>query len=255
MFCKELSFSLFTIVIISLTGFSLNVVHAQSMKNDVAMITMKQKPYGFILADGSFTGVLYDILNEIIRESGVGQVNQIIPPKRLVFQLRSNKKTCSLVADSPSSVSSFDFIEPIGYELITGILPRAGLNLIDHEDLKGLTIAVPLGIDIKDTIKNDINFFIISPPQYINAIGMLHKGRVDGIAGAISTLKYIGLAEGMTTKDFGRELVFQRNYVHLVCTYAISRDTRQMLRRAVVKLKENGTIKDILKRYFNESDF
>ncbi len=255
MFSKHLGFLGLIVILLYFAGTPLNRVLAKDINSEIAMVTMDQIPYGFVSADGKHTGVLYDILNEIIRESDVGRINEITPPQRVFLQMISNKKTCSLVADLPSVVSNLDLIELIGYEVVFGILPKSGNDLIGYKDLTNLTIGIPLGMDVNDYIKNDIIFSIVSPPKYINAIRMMKKGRVDGVAGNLSALKYIARAEGMTAADFGTPFILQRNNVYLVCTSIITKESRQKLKKAVIKLKENGTIKTILKRYFNESDF
>jgi len=43
------------------------------------MLTLSQIPYGFVTPDGNTTGVLYEILNNVIALSGVGKTNHIIP--------------------------------------------------------------------------------------------------------------------------------------------------------------------------------
>jgi len=234
-----------------------SVKKVEKATSPVVMATMDQIPYGFTSLDGKKSGVLYDILNEIIRVSGVGQINKIVPPKRIVSQMTSNKKMCMLAVGSPSVESTFDLIEPIGYELVSGILPKAGIKLNEYSDIKDLTIAVPLGIDINDNIDTDlnINFSLVSSSRYINAIRMVHHGRVDAVLGGLSPLLYIARTEGLTADYFGKALVLNRYDVQLVCTYSISKKSRQQLKNAVIKLKENGAINAILKNYFVESDF
>jgi len=244
-----------------LTLMAQKLVHAidvkSDVKNTVTMTTMDQVPYGFKLDNGEFSGVTYDILNEIIRESGIGHADEITPAQRIVAQLNSNRKMCTLVADVPSVVSSYDLVEPIGYKLAVGILPIAGIDLIDYKDLNDLTIAVPLGADINDVIDVDVDiiFSVVSPPQYLNAIRMMHIGRIDAVLGELSALRYIARTEGLTNDDFGTALILKHNELYLVCTYSISKQSRKRLKVATIKLKKNGIIKAILKRYFNESDF
>jgi ABC-type amino acid transport substrate-binding protein len=240
-----------------LTLTAQKVVHARDVKSDVkqtiAMTTMDQVPYGFTLDNGEQSGVIYDILNEIIRESGIGLANEVTPANRLIAQLKSNRKMCTIVVDSPSVASNFDLIEPIGYELVVGILPIAGIDLFEYKDLKDLIIAVPLGADINDSIDTDVDiiFSVVSPPQYLNAMRMMHTGRIDGVLGGLSSLRYIARTEGLTNDDFGTALILKRADFYLVCTSSISKVSRQRLKGATTKLRQNGTFKEILKRYFN----
>jgi ABC-type amino acid transport substrate-binding protein len=83
---------------------------------------------------------------------------------------------------------------------------------------------------------------------------MLQKGRIDAVLGGLSALRYIARAEGLTSDDFGKALILRRNDFYLVCTSSISKTSRKLLKEATIKLKQNGTIKAILKRYFDEID-
>ncbi|NQZ83421.1 MAG: transporter substrate-binding domain-containing protein [Colwellia sp.] len=219
-------------------------------KNDVIMITMEQIPYGYLSSEGKTIGVLYDILNEIIRDSGIGQVNQLMPPKRIFSYMMKKQKVCSLLAGVPSIVSNFDLIEPIGYELTAGILPKAGIKLVNYSDLKNITIAVPLGIKINSKFNSDASLIKVHPPEYLNAIRMLKKGRVDAIAGAVSNLLYIAKLEGMQLDVFDKPFVFSRIGVYLVCSKSLDKSIRNKLKQSVIRLKLAGIIQKTLDRYF-----
>jgi hypothetical protein len=214
------------------------------------MITMDQIPYGFSGINGETTGVLYDILNEIMIESGIEQTNKVLSPMRILATMTNQSNVCTLVADTPEVISKFDLIEPIGYKMSAGVLPRVGAKLLNYSSLKELTIAVPLGNYINEKFNNDNELTIVSSRNYINAIKLLKSGQVDAIAGAISTIMYIGKKEGMTTKDFEQPFLFSQNDIQLVCTNGLTKKTREKLKDAVLKLKSNGEIQKILSGYF-----
>jgi len=235
--------------------FHVNSEQVQAGKNTITMVTMDQIPYAFLSINGEQTGVLFDILNKISQESGIGKSNQIVPSKRIFSYLTQNDNTCTIVADVSTITTNFDLIEPIGYTLSVGILPRAGINLTEYADLAKLTIAVPLGIIFDDNFHNDKSLNKISPPQYSNAIQMMKKGRVDAIAGAFSSLKYIAKMHGMVPNDFGSPLIMKQNELNLVCSKKVAKATREKLKNTVVTLKKNKSIETIIKRYLDEGDF
>jgi hypothetical protein len=223
-----------------------------NVNNNITMITMEQIPYGFSGANGKSTGVLYDILNEIMVESGIEQPNKVLSPMRIIATMTNQSNVCTLVADTPEVISMFDLIEPIGYKMAAGVVPRVGSKLLNYSSLKDLTIAVPLGNYINEEFNNDNELTVVSPRNYINAIKLLKNGQVDAIAGAISTIMFIGKQGGMTTKDFGQPFLFSQNDIQLVCTHGLAKKTREKLKDSVLKLKSNGEIQKILSGYFGK---
>jgi len=252
---KISDYSRFLIVLSYFCAFISNSEQNEERKRSIAMVTMEQVPYGYISSDGNTIGGLYEILNEIILESELGKTNQLMPPKRIYLHMMAKEEMCTLVADVPSIVSNFDLIEPIGYELQAGILPKAGIKIQNYSDLKNLIIAVPLGVNFYDKFDNDSSLTKAEPPEYVNAIRMLNKGRVDAIAGAINNLKFIAKMKGMRNDTFDTPFILAKHNIYLVCTSSISKISRMRLRQSVIKLRENGTINAILKRYFHDSNF
>jgi len=222
-------------------------------EDSIAMLTMEQIPYGYLSPEGKHIGMLYDILNEIILESEVGQTNHLMPPRRIFLEMITKKKICTLAADVPSMVSNFDLIEPIGYELKAGVLPRAGIKIQNYSDLKKIIIAVPTGVNFDDQFDNDLDIIKAQPSEYVNAIRMLKKGRVDAIAGAINNLYFIAKMKNMPFETFDKPFTFQTNNIYLVCTSTISKASRQKLKNAVITLRENKRFEVILKRFFKDA--
>jgi len=243
--CPRL-FLIFLLLIASATANEFNV------DNDITMITMDQIPYGFSEDNGKTTGVLYDILNEIMVESGIEQPNKVLSPMRIIATMTNQSNVCTLVADTPEVISMFDLIEPIGYKMSAGVLPRVGIKLLNYSSLKELTIAVPFGNYINEEFNNDNALTLVSARNYINAIKLLKSRQVDAIAGAISTIMFIGKKEGMTNKDFEQPFLFSQNDIQLVCTNGLAKKTREKLKNAVLKLKSNGEIQNIISGYFGK---
>ena len=227
--------------------------NVNSSEGDVAMVAMEQTPYGFVSEEGKVTGVIYDLLEEIKATSGIGSAVEIQPAKRLLATLFRGKRTCTIVVNSPEIVGVLDVIEPIGFKISAGILPVAGVKLENYSSLKGKIIAVPLGIQFDEKFHNDKSLNKLSTPQYINAIKMMKAGRVDAVAGAISVLKYIAGQEGINAQFFDNPLIFTESEFYLVCSFKLSKNERAKLQQAVIKLRSNGKIEEILDSYFRLS--
>ena len=234
------------------TSIYAHEVHSNSLlESDIVILTMDQMPYGYSSDNGESTGVFYDILNEIVSVAGINSENIITPSKRIYNLINSNTKICTLAADTPLLMTKLDNIEPINYSLQAGILPKANIQLSDYSSLKDITIAVPLGINVDDKFYHDKNLTKVFPSQYANAMKMLKIGRVDAVAGAISTLRFIAKREGIKGKQLSNPLIFSQYNVHLFCSNNISKLTRNKLKQAVITLKNEGRITKILNQYFN----
>ncbi len=221
-------------------------------KSNITMITMEQIPYGFYDPDGKPTGVLFDILKIIMKQSNIGNKNLLLPPIRIMHRMLA-EPACTVVADTHEIVSNFDLVEPIGLEMKSGIIPRSGLIFADYASLANKRIAVPLGILFDQRFENDPSIIKEFPPKYLNAIRMLINGRVDGVAGSILALKYIAKREGVDAKKFGKPLALKINTMYLVCSKNLANEIKSKLKKTVKLLKQNGKIKHILEHYFGKN--
>ncbi|EPJ54007.1 MAG: hypothetical protein OFPI_08230 [Osedax symbiont Rs2] len=228
--------------------------NTHSFEEDVAMFVMEQVPYGFQTEDGKNSGVLLNILQQIRLDSGIGLTVKTLPLKRLLATLLRDKKTCTLVADSPVIVDNLDLLEPIGFTLTAGILPVAGVKLKDYTSLKGKLIAVALGIQFDEKFDSDSSLNKVSTAQYIDAINLMKANRVDAVAGAISVLKYIALQGGLTAQFFDQPLVLIKREMYLVCSFKLTKNERRELQQAVIKLRMSGRTQQIIDAYFGQSN-
>jgi len=212
---------------------------------------MQQLPYGYISGEGQKTGILYEILDRIVKASDMTIPINIMPTKRLVSTMLDNEKVCSIFVNSPDT-APFDIIEPIGYQLTGGILPASGIKLDDYSKLQELIIAVPLGIIFDEKFHNDTSLNKVRPPHYINAVKMLKRGRVDAIAGAIPILKFLAKQQGMSLSIFDKPLVMLRGEMYLFCTKSVHKNVRDKMKETLIHLKNKGEIQKLLDSYFEE---
>jgi hypothetical protein len=232
----------------------LPVSNAKETKNRLSIYTMEQVPYGYVEKGGKTSGVLFEILEQIIAESDLEINNRIsnelIPPIRLGLELTNHNNVCTILADASSIQDRLDWVEPIGYQLQSGVLPKAGIKLVDYSSLKNKTLAVALGIAFYEKFDNDKEIKKVRPAKYLNAIRMLKAGRVDGVVGVLSSLSYIARHEGMFLDAFDTPLVFVTTDLYLVCSKGLDKDVRNKLKQAVINLKLAGSIQKTLDKYF-----
>jgi len=237
-------------VILFLLFLLQNTSKAFDEMNNITLVTMEQVPYGFKGTDGESTGVLYEILNNILTASYVELPNKLLSMKRLLATMSTQRNTCTIVANTPDVIDRYDFIESIGISFKSGILPIKGLVLTDLSNLRGIIIAVPLGVIFIEKLGKNERISTVYPRNYVNALKMLKNGQVDAVAGPISTLKFVGIKEGMMASDFAPPLILNQFDLMLVCNDGLSRGVRNRLKNAVIKLKSNGTIQRIFDSYY-----
>jgi len=223
---------------------------ASNGSRHINMFTMEQVPYGFMNDNGEYEGVLYDVMNQIIEHSNIGDSNFVVPSKRIFLTMSTKKKSCALLANTPDISNAFVLIEPIGYPLLTGILPRAGIKLVNYASLQNKIIAIPLGVYFDERLDKDETLSTLRPAKYTQAIKMLKLKRVDAIAGPISSLLFIGKKEGVSVNEFDAPLVFKSFEVMLVCTNDLTQDTLVRLKQSVIYLRNSGIIQKILDSYY-----
>jgi len=220
-------------------------------KNELTMVIMDLVPYGFKSANGKNTGILHDISKRIMLEIGDNQPVKILAIKRISESMNTEKRTCTLVGDTPDALKNWDIIEPIGYQFTIGVLPHNDISLTDYSSLEGLVLAIPLGVSFDDSFDVDKNLSKVIPRNYTNAMKMLGNGQVDAVVGPISTLKFVGHKIGFKEAYYGRIFELHQNNMQLACTHDLSKTLRSKLKNVVVKLKSEGEIRRIFVRYFN----
>ncbi len=222
---------------------------SQDIIKNFNMLTLSQIPYGFVTPEGKATGVLFEILNNVMSLSGVGKSNDIIPFKRVLARIHAKQQFCTIAANTPLTANAFDLVEPIGYKISAGILPAKGINLTNYSNLKNLRIATPLGAYIDERFNNDDSLQKVISSKYENAMKMLISGRVDAVAGAIPALTYIAKTKGLDRNSFGKPMVYDPFDFFLVCSFDIPSDIRYKLKDALIKLKTSGKVQEVMRRY------
>lgn len=239
-----------SLILLSTSAFS------QAEDTVIEFVIMEQIPYGFQNDAGEHTGVLFDIANEL--KSATESVPlitlsepQIIPTKRIITQLNQTLPVCTIVAGTPIIAENFDLIESIGFRLKAGVLPAAGVSLVNYDSLKDKSIAVPLGIMFDKKFQQDESLNKISVREYSNGVKMLSAGRVDSIAGAIPSLLYAAKMLNISAKTFGEPLVFIEFDLFLVCNEQVELQKKEELKQLIIDLKDQKVIPRILERYFD----
>ncbi len=236
-----------------LTGLCLLLVMlipAQALSASVRFGIMGQPPYGFWSGNGEARGYLYDIADAILARAELPGDNRVLPHKRLLSALESGERNCSLFAGTPEVRKRFRLVEPLGCTLQAGILPAAGIDLKRYEDLSNLSIAVSRGVSFNTRFDNDSALNkVVTKNYYLDAV-MLKRGRVDAVAGAISSHLFNLRKLGWSVADVGTPLVFSELPLWLACRPDDpAPESVRRLQDAVRGLREDGTVVRTIERY------
>lgn len=218
-------------------------------EDEIVMLTMNLIPYGFYNTQGEATGVLFDVMNQIIDQSKIGKSHHLVPINRKLSLLAEKRKICALGANTSDIVAKNIIIEPINYLVTAGVISRSPKNLNNYESLKQLVIAVPQGVYFDEKFAHDPSLNKVDTLRYLSAVKNFQLGYVDAIAGAIETIKYVAEVEGVSEKAFSEPFVFQRYNIVLYCTPYVSEDLRKKLRTVVKSLNKAGVIANIIQKY------
>ena len=213
---------------------------------------MDLPPYSYLDAERNRRGILIEVAEAILKESGLEGTVETVPIKRLFITLqKGNSFDCTITAmDEGPFTKKFDLIETIGWDLQFGFIPRRGVDLSSYADLSKLRIAVARGILLTDQFDKDESLNKILVSGYPSAMMMLDRGRVDAAAGVVSSLLFSAKEAGLTFKNFGKPMELLVKPVWLYCTFrSPALKHREQIRKAVVAVRESGLVREVIARY------
>jgi ABC-type amino acid transport substrate-binding protein len=211
---------------------------------------LQMTPYGYKDEQGLERGALYEIGVLVKQEVSSLSIDvRILPPLRIVKRLGIDSQFCTMAANTPD-LKAFDLIEPIGFGLGAGILPKSGVDLTKYEQLQPLAIAVPDSVQFDTKFHNDNSLNKVNAPEYSNAVEMLVHERVDAIAGGIQPILNAAKLRGYDASIFGQPLLMFEAEMYFIYSNALDPQLRSTLKEAVSRLRDSGAISDILNQHF-----
>jgi ABC-type amino acid transport substrate-binding protein len=221
-----------------------------AQEHHVKFSVMLQAPYGMLSEEKISSGYLFDISIEVLKRAAFRDTVKLSPMKRLIRELENGHVDCTFFARTEFAVNKFMLVEPIGKMLVAGVLPRIEVKINSYNDLKKLNIGVPLGVHISPRFEADPDINRVQTVDYPVAVKMLNRGRIDGILGAIDSLKYNMKKLGVPLTKVGKPYPFAELPIWLVCrSDGVDLAVISRLRNAVSILREDGTIAAIIERY------
>ena len=184
---------------------------------EVKFITIEVAPWAF-QKDGEVAGIFSDILNEVEVLSGYRTKRSLTSFgfSRVYKELESGRADC-MIAILNEKKSGDYFLGAKLFDHSMGVFLHSSLHLSVYEDLLGLTLSTHKEILFSEGFHKDKRIKKEFDSSYEIGIKKVSKKRVDGMVGAVSTIKY--LASNMGLSDaLGEPMVLVKEPVHLLCS-------------------------------------
>ena len=221
---------------------------AKSYASDEILFSIfEAPPYGIYSKDGNKDGYFVQILQEISQDHDIKLQIKLQPIKRTTKTLITGENHCSILASSKFVKTTYTWIETSGIKLETGILPKKGIRLKQYKDLYGLKIGIVQGTSFNNKFDTDEKIIREISSDYPSSVRLLATGRVQAIAGALSTFYYNAKLQKIPIdRYFDEPLIFNSLDIGFVCNkeYAVQNDLSK-LKNAVKEMRKNGRLKQI----------
>ena len=212
-------------------------------------------PYAFVAADGEVKGYGVDVTSKIREEVKLPGQDSVLPLKRLHRELLNDTVDCTILARVTISERRYEMLTPIGKEIESVVIPRAGIRIGSYSDLKELAIAVPRGVRLNDQFDADdsLNKFISN--GYRQSALLLQRRRVDAIYGVLDSYLFNMRNIGMKRREIGKPYIFNKAPLWLMCRKNYRNEkVKKRLIEATDKIRDQGIFKEIIAGYLGERE-
>ncbi|MDO3384425.1 transporter substrate-binding domain-containing protein [Gilvimarinus sp. SDUM040013] len=237
---ESVSVKVLFLVLASLTPFW--HAHAGALK----FISIDVEPWASNV-NGEMKGAFIEMVRGITERTELDIAITLTPFARVDRELETGGHDCTILI--PRSEEIVKPGELVAFHEI-GLLGRPGVVLDHYSDLSDLTVSVLRGSSITEQFDSDDTLDKVYDTDYLIALRKLERGRVDAIAGAIPTIRYLADNNGLSAA-IGEELVL--GDVPLV--FQCSRQSKNLhamkkINHAIRQMKEDGTIERIRQQYY-----
>ena len=209
-------------------------------------------PLGFLDENGEMQGVHVELLQYIAKQSGVCISLRLMPYARILRSLEEGTHDGGILFKYAQRANVVEFVAHI-QDMQTVVVTNQQLQLSSFADLSSLVIGKTRGTDLSDEIALLENFQVVELTNYQQAAEMLHKGRIDAMAGSALVLFYqLSNLSSMAGKvNFSNKLVLGSRAQWL----QISKRTKQVIDYVALKKATEKAVADpmydkIMQKYY-----
>lgn len=196
------------------------------------------------------TGLVVQVIEEMMRRSGVDYKLSLMPPKRTLLMAQTEDHTCVFpIERSQEREASFRWVSPV-------IISRHGLYshpdrripLITLDDAKSYKIGSFLGSGVGEYLESFGYQVEYAGRNELNA-GKLEKKRIDLWASDRVSAEFLSREMRFDVGD--PELSFFTTVRAMACHHSVDADTIKLLQTILTGMYRDGTIERIYKSYLD----
>lgn len=205
------------------------------------------KPFSYMNEDGTMIGFDIEVAEAIAKELGLDTIQKKFKFGGIVEGVKAGRFDAAVASHTITKerLKAVNFSTPYYYSG-PQIFVRSDSSVETLNDLKGKEIAVSKGSTYSKTAEEVTDNIILLDSDVV-ALEALSKGKHDAVITDFITGKE---AIGAGIKIVGKELLGRSEQA-----IAVAKDNEKLLEeinKALEKLRENGTLTEISKKYFGE---
>lgn len=214
---------------------------------------IKNAPLGFKNNDNEDVGVHWEYLVALEKETGFCIKKNLIPYARIWQSIAQGNHDGGIMFKSASRSNIVEYAALVRTVNVV-VIPVHDINVESYNDLYTLTIGKTRGTHLSKLFDEDPNLNIIELNNYGQAAQMIKFGRINAIAGSALVLNYrlkkyhvlnnVNHIKKLTLGKKEQWLQLSKKSKHL--------DKIPALKKAIDKLKHNGTFDLIMDKYYGE---
>lgn len=212
---------------------------------DLRFITIEAAPWASLDPAGRPTGAFAAIVAELEQRTGDRIAMTLRSFARVERELEAGTQDCTIILSNEARARIVESGEAI-YFMKFGVIARTGISLAAYDDLKPLTISVVRNLAIDPRFDNDGSLQKDFDKDYLMGLRKIAHGRIDAIAGALPTIRYIAESLGIA-QHLGQHLAMTTIPLTLQC----SRNSPNVsamgrLNAAIRTMRTDGTLARVL---------
>jgi ABC-type amino acid transport substrate-binding protein len=229
----------------------MTVVQASENPECLQFHVIKSSPLGFINSEKINVGVHWEYLTAIEEETGLCINKLLLPYARIWQSIKHGKHDGGIIFKSDSRSSMVEYIAPIR-TVITAVIPVNSIDIKSYSDLHGLLIGKTRGSHLSKKFDQDTEIDTVELNDYDQAAEMIKYGRIDAIAGSALVLSYQLQKHKVLDKVSPEKkiVIGEKEQWFQLSKKSKHHDKIPKLKKAIIKLQQNGTFDRIMDKYY-----
>lgn len=198
---------------------------------------------------GKITGLFVALVKELSQRTSYDINITLAPFSRVDKELESGRQDCTMLVANADR-SKFIVKGEMIFMHNIGIVARKGIKLNSYHDLNTIKVSVIRGLLFSHQFDNDNRIQKEFNTDYMIGLRKMSRQRIDAVAGAIETIRYLAKKEGLLN-HLGDDLTLSALPILLQCSKKSAHlSSMKKLNKAIKAMRADGTIMNIKKEYY-----